>query len=369
MRSDSLRMAAISLLALSMGACSKAPPPDKGPRRVVVEAPQPLVGPGGAQEYPGTLRARNEAVLSFRVAGKIAERKVDLGSRVKRGDVIAVLDPEDALLNLQAARAAVAAAKADVELASNEAKRYRDLKAKGHVGQSAVDQRDNALNLANARLRQARSQLDLAQNQSSYTRLRADSAGVITQVMAEPGNVVGAGQPVVNFAPDGEREVRIAVPEGQLDQLRGAAAIQVTLYSRPDEHYSGRIRDITPQADQATRTHEARITVLEVPEDIPLGATASVIAMIPSDGRTFRLRSQALGNVDDQQAVVWRLEDPNSKISKAEPVPVQVLNYLEDSVVVKADLAANDRLITAGVHRLRPGMSVAPIERSAEAAL
>ena len=362
-------IAVVGLCALFLAACTQEPPPDKGPRRVVVEPPTPLVGPGSAQEYPGTLRARNETVLSFRVGGKISERRVELGSRVKAGDVIAVLDPEDAQLNLQAARAAVSAAKADVELASAEAKRYRDLKARGHVGQSAVDIRDNTLNLSEARLRQARSQLDLAQNQSSYTKLRADAAGVITQVMAEPGNVVTPGQPVVHFAPDGEREVKISVPEGQVDFLRSAPAIQVSLYSRRGETFKGQVRDITPQADQVTRTHEARITVVDVPENTPLGATASVLAIAPSDGRTFRLRSQALGNVDDQQAVVWTLADPTAPSTTAQPMPVEVLNYLDDAVIIKADLKPEDRLITAGVQRLRPGMAVAPIERSAEAAL
>lgn len=369
MRSRHQIFAAIAIAALLLSGCAQELPPEKGPRRVVVEAPEPLVGPGGAQEYPGTVRARNETTLSFRIGGKISERHVELGSRVKAGEVIAELDAEDARLNLQAAKAAVSAAEADVKLAGSEARRYRDLKAKGHVGQSAVDLRENTLNLAEARLDQARSQLDLARNQSSYTRLRSDTAGVVTQVLAEPGNVVTAGQPVVQFAPDGEREVRIAVPEGQINNLQAAAAMQISIYSRPGETFNGRIRDITPQADQATRTHEARVTLLDVPEDLPLGATASVIAVLPSDGRTFQVRPQALGNIDDEQPVVWKLAGAEDGEPFAEPLPVEIVRYLESAVIIKADLSAEDRLITAGVHRLRPGMPVIPIERSAEAAL
>lgn len=359
----------LPLLALLAVACTEPATPEKGPRKVVVEPPQPLVGPGAAESFPGTLRARNEADLSFRVPGKIAERRVELGSRVKAGDVIAVLDPEDARLNLQAARAAVAAARADLALAENEERRYRDLKARGHVGQSAVDQRVATLDLARARLKQAESQLDLAQNQSSYTQLRADADGVITQVLAEPGNVVSAGQPVVHFAANGEREVEIAVPEGRADALRQAAQLMIQIYSRPDEHYPGQLRDITPQADRVTRTHEARVTLLDGPADLALGASATVLFATPADGKTFRLPAAALGSVADDQAVVWKLADPQQETTEAQPVPVQVLQYLEDSVVISADLAEEDRLITAGVHLLRPGLAVQAIDRSAKAAL
>lgn len=355
--------------AALLPACNSAPPSQPLPQPVVVESPQPLQGPGGVDAYPGTVHARVEADLAFRVGGKIAERRVDLGSRIAPGQVLAVLDPGDAQLNLDAARAALSAAEADLWLAREEQQRFAELRAKGHVGQSALDQRLNVTRLAEARLQQARSQLDLARNQSRYTRLKADAAGVVTQVIGEAGNVVAAGQPVIRVALDGEREIRIAVPEGRVGALRKAAGIGVELFSRPGAPYGARIRDISPQADPATRTHEARVTVLDPDEHVQLGATATVMLAAAAGGRTFRLPATAVGTLAGDQPGVWVVvEDPDGA-TRVRPRPVQVLQYLEQSVIVSGELGAEDRLVSAGIHRLVEGMAVRPIDRAAKAAL
>lgn len=351
-----------------LGACAKPVPPVQAPHPVVVQAPQPLGGPAGVEAFPGSVHARTEADLSFRVPGKIAQRKVDMGARVAAGTVLAVLDPEDSQLNLQAARAAVAAAEADLWLAREEETRFSDLKQRGHVGQSALDQRVNTTKLAQARLEQARSQSDLAQNQSRYTRLTADAAGVITQVIAEAGNVVSAGQPVVRFAADGEREVRISVPEGRVGGLRAAPQVAIELYNVPGRRYVGKVREINPQADSATRTHQAHVTIVDAPEDVQLGASATVILLAAGDSNTFSLPATALGEASKQPAV-WTLRRSDDGSTTVQPVPVQVLQYLNEVVIVTGELGPDDRLVSAGVHRLIPGMAVTPIERSAKAAL
>lgn len=359
-----------ALVAASLIAgCAAEAPPVNAPRPVVVEAPQPLGGPAGAQAFPGAVRARTEADLSFRVPGKIAERRVDSGARVQRGTVLAVLDPQDAQLNLDAARAALKAAEADLWLAQEEERRYVDLKARGHVGQSAVDLRVNTTKLAQARQEQAKSQLDLAQNQSRYTRLTADSAGVVTQVFAEPGNVVSAGQPVLRFAADGEREVRIDVPEIQLSTFNASGQLFVEMFNRPGQRYAARLREINPQADPATRTHEARITVLEPDEHVQLGASATVMRLDAGDGKTFLLPATALGALDKDRAAVWTVVAGENGAHAVKPVPVQVMQYLEGAAIVAGALTAEDRLVTAGVHLLVEGMPVQPIDRAAKAAL
>lgn len=346
------------------GEAATAPPP----RPVVVEAPQPLVGPAGIEAFPGSVHAGVEADLSFRVAGKIAERKVDMGARVQPGTVLAVLDPQDARLNLDAARAAVAAAEADLWLAQEEEKRYRDLQTRGFVGQSMVDTRASTTKLAEARLDQARSQSNLARNQSGYTKLTADAAGVVTEIMAEPGNVVAAGQPVVRFAADGEREVHINLPEGRVEALRNAPQLAVTLYSDQEKRYAGKVRDISPQADRATRTHMARVTIVDADEGVNLGGTATVYLGAAADGKTFRLPATAVGARQDQRAVVWKVTTGESGAT-VQPVAVQVLQYFDGSVTVTGPISTQDRLVTAGIHRLVAGMPVQPIERSAKAAL
>lgn len=364
----SLAASAIGACLLGAG-CARDVPPVNAPRPVVVEAPQPLGGPAGVEAFPGAVRARIEADLSFRVPGKIAARRVDLGSRVERGTVIAVLDPQDARLNLEAARAALRAAEADVWLAKEEERRYHDLKGHGHVSQSAVDLRVNTRQLAEARAEQARSQLQLAQNQSRYTQLTADAAGVVTQVMAEPGNVVAAGQPVVRVAQDGEREVRIDVPEGRVDAIRKAALIFVEIYTQPGKRYVARVREVSPAANPATRTHEARVTVLEPDAAVQPGVTATVTTADMADGNTFRLPATALGALSGDRPAVWTVTADDQGASTVKPVPVLVLQYLDGAVIVAGPLQPGDRLVTAGVHRLVEGMAVQPIERAAKAAL
>ncbi len=372
---DKQRLLLLSLsVGVLVGACSKPAPPEKNTRLVVVENPRPYAGPGSVESFPGRLAARHEADLSFRIPGKLAERRVELGSRVKSGDIIAVLDPEDARLNLNAAKAALAAIEADVTLTETEEKRYRDLKAKGHVGQSAVDMRVNARLSAQARATQARAQLELAQNQSSYTSLRADADGVITKIFAEPGNVLMAGQPVVHFAQDGEREVRISVPEGRVDALKNAAELAIEIYEHPGKHYPAKLRDITPQADRATRTHEARVTLLNPEAATALGSSASVLALAESDGATFSLPSSALGALSESMPVVWKLqagepEKNGNGTETATPVPVQIIAYTQDSVIVSGGISSADQIISAGVHLLREGMPVRAIDRERPPAL
>jgi multidrug efflux system membrane fusion protein len=355
-------------LVFALTGCSAPPPPVSGPRPVVVEAPRPLLGPAAGEVLPGAIHARIEADLSFRVAGKVAARKVDMGAHVERGTLLAVLDPVDARLNLAAARSTVVAAEADVTLARAEEQRYRDLRSRNFVGQSQLDQRINLTRLAEARLDQARSQYDLAANQSRYTNLTADAAGVVTQVLAEPGNVVSAGQPVLRFAADGEREVYVNVPEGRIETLRSADNIAVEVLSNPGRHYVGRVRDIDPQADTATRTHLARVTLVDADEHVQLGATATVLLRAEAQANSFRLPATALGSVENQRPAVWRVRS-NDQGSTVEAVPVEVLRYLDGEVLISGPLSVDDRLVSAGVHRLSVGMAVQAIDRAAKAAL
>lgn len=349
-------------------ACHRAPPPAPGPKPVVVEHPQPLAQ-GSADVYAGAVKARVEAALSFRVPGKILARKVEMGTRVTRGTVLATLDPQDARLNLDAAKANLKAAEADLWLAQEEEKRYRDLKDRGFIGQSAVDVRVSTTKAAAAKVEQARSQLDLAQNQSGYTQLTADGDGVVTEIMAEAGNVVTAGQPIAKFAADGEREVAIQVPEGRVESLTKAARIGVQIYANPKKIYAGRVRDVNPQADPGTRTHTAHITILDPDENVQLGSTATIMAGFAPGENTFRLPATAVGGPSPDKTGVWRVQTDASGAATAQLVKVTVIEVTDSSVVVKGDIGTQDQLITAGVHNLVPGMRVQPIDRTAKAAL
>ncbi len=356
------------VVLLFVAGCDKPTPAATMARSVVVEVPQSMLAAADGEVLPGSIHARVEANLSFRIAGKVAERRVDMGAHVEPGAVLAVLDPVDAALNLEAARAAVAAAQADLVLAQAEQSRYGDLRERGFVGQSHLDTRVNTTLLARARLKQVEAQFNLAANQSRYTRLTADAAGVVTEIMAEPGNVVTAGEPIVRFAADGEREVHVSIAEGKLEALRSATEIEIELYSNPDKHYRGHVRDINPQADSATRTHLARITILDADEHVRLGATATVLLRVIGDAAIFRLPATALGAIGSNQPAVWRVK-AGADGDTVEAVPVTVLRYLDDSVAITGPLQSDDRLVTAGVHLLTAGMAVQAVERSAKAAL
>jgi multidrug efflux system membrane fusion protein len=331
------------LLAALLAACGSHEAPAPAPRPVVFEHPT-ADGAAGSEVYPGAVRARVETDLAFRVAGKIAERKVVAGSLVKAGDVLAVLDPQDSQLNL-------AAAQADNELAQSEYKRYVDLYKKGFVSHSLVDQYSNQAKLAQAKF-------NLIKNQSSYTELKADNDGVISSVLAEAGQVVAAGQPVMRFAAHGGREVMINVPEGRYEALRATPMLRISLWALPGKVYSGSLREISPQADAATRTHEARITIEDAGEEVQLGMTASVYAGEAAGEPRYRLPLTAIAGTKEQPAV-WVIDGDHVR-----GVPVRVANYLEDAAIVQGALKTEDRVVTAGAHLLTDGENVTAVARN-----
>lgn len=360
-----LRLGTLALLAL-LGACRSEAPPPPQPRLVAVIRPQPL-GDLVGEAYPGSVRARTESRLSFRVAGKIVERRAEIGERVKKGELLAVMDPQDARLNVEASAAAVSASEADVRLAEAEFKRHQELFAKGFISRSLLDIRANELDLARARLEQARSQLAVVRNQAGYTSLIADADGVVTEVLADAGQVVSAGQPVLGFARDGEREVVISVPEGRVEALRQAARLGITLWAVPGRTYQGRVREIASAADAQTRTHEARVSFLDADETVRLGMTANVIVGTAAQAQSYRVPLTAVSQ-HDGKAAVWVLRGGESG-ARAHPVPVQLLQYLNDAAIVSGDLGPDDQLVSAGVHLLTPGMAVRPLDRTAPVAL
>jgi multidrug efflux system membrane fusion protein len=354
--SAALRLSCV-LAALTLAACHQPQAAPATAPAVVFDHPLPVAA-SGTDAYPAAVRARVEADLSFRIAGKIASRAVAAGSHVVAGQTLATLDPQDAHLNVEAARTSLAAAQADYDWAHAELTRYQDLQSKGFVSQSFVESRENAQKVSAARLAEAQARLNLIENQSGYTTLRADAPGVITTVFTEAGQVVAAGTPVMRFVADGEREAVINVPENRYEALKAAPALHITLWSKPGKTYTGRVREISPQADPGTRTHEARVTIVDADADVQLGGTATVFLGDAASTSMFRLPLSALA-ADNHDAAVWRIEN-----DQVERVPVQVASYLPDAVVVTAALQPGDRIVSAGVHLLQPGQAVRPVART-----
>ena len=304
------------------------------------------ISDAGGNTYSGEIRARHETQLGFRVGGKIIERLVDAGTRVKAGQALMRLDAGDT--GLQAS-----SADAQHRLAEADAQRYRELRSKGFVSQAALDAREAALKAAAA-------QAGLARNQSAYTTLRADRAGVIAATLAEAGQVVAVGQPVLRLAPDGEREVAIAIPEAQLADLRLGAAAEVTLLADGAAHLTGRLSELAPVADPASRTYPARVTLTQVDPDVALGMTARVRFNTREKNAGLLIPLTAIFQ-QGEQAAVWVVAADRSISLRA----VQVAAYRDDGAVIAGGLAAGERIVSNGVHRLAAGEKIQVIESPA----
>ncbi len=299
--------------------------------------------------YSGEVRARHEADLGFRVAGKIVARTVDAGARVAKGQVLARLDPEDARLAAEGARAQLAAAEGDLALAKSELERHADLLAKRFISASAFDAKKNAFNASQARFEQMKSQSAISANQAAYTTLFADAGGVVTAVHAEPGQVVAPGQPVLKLARSGEKEVVVNAPEGQLGRFRVGEDVALSLWAEPGKSFRGRIREVAGGADPVTRTYQVKVSALDPPASAQIGMTASVHFQPALDAALVLLPLSAIAGERGAPAV-W-IVDP--KTSKVQLRRVKVGQFREDGATILEGLAPGEIVVTAGVHKLR----------------
>lgn len=329
-------------------------------------APTVLVQPAAAADaapgsYAGEVRARHEADLAFRVGGKLVARPVDVGDRVAPGTVLARLDPTDLELNVAAIRAQVAAAESDLALAKADLDRYAALARERFVSPAMLDAKATAHQAAAARLEQARAQLAVSGNQAAYGSLESDRAGVVTAVLAEAGQVVAAGQPVVRVARPEEKEVLIHVPEGRLAALKAAKSLSVTLWARPDLRLRGRLRELAPAADPATRTYAARIQLVDPAPAAELGMTATV-ALLPADGQAgVRVPLSAVLE-RGEGAEVWVVAG-----GRAERRAVRVAAWDQDGAVLADGVVPGEAVVAVGAHKLTPGQAVRPLPFKTEA--
>lgn len=343
----------LALAALWLAGCDRPAPAPPGPRPVVAYVVGSSVA-GAEVNYSGEIRPRVEVPLAFRVGGKLVSRSVEVGDRVRAGQVLARLDPADVALAAQNTAAALAAAEAELALAGAEVRRTRELKEKNFVSQTLLDAKETTLAAAENRAKGARAQADLARNQQSYAVLLADGEGVVSTIHAEAGQVVAAGQPILRVARLGEREVVISIPENRVGELQQAGPLAVRLWASGERTYRGRLREIAPQADAVTRTYAARVSVLDADEAVRLGMTANVL--LPSAtavaGSVAVPPSAVLQQGGPPQ--VW-LIGADGKVSARQ---VEVAAYREDAVLLRSGLNAGERIVAAGVHLLHAGEAV-----------
>jgi RND family efflux transporter MFP subunit len=311
---------------------------------------------GANREFVGVVRARYETDLGFRVAGKIVSRLINNGDVVHAGDVIARLDPQDFVLQVESAEAELAAATSNLAQARAEAERYATLKTRGFAAVADFDRKNAARDEAEGRLERARRTLDLARNQLSYAELKADADGVITATPAEAGQVVAIGQSVARLARHGEKEAVVALPESWLGEARKSQA-SVRLWSDPDRRFTARLRELSPQADAATRTYAGRFTIADADDTVALGMTATVTLARAADGKIAKLPLAAVLNRGSGPAVY--VVDASGALELRD---VKVAAFTEDAAFVTDGVRDGETVVTLGVQKLRAGAKVRAVD-------
>ncbi len=358
------RTAGLVVLAVALGACGNGEKVPQPSRPVLVSRADASTGHGadGLSAYAGEIRAREEAALSFRVGGKLVRRLVDVGDRVRQGDLLAELDSGDLRLQVEALQAQLNAADAQLARARADHARTASLSKDQLVSRAALDQQTAALRAAEGQARAARAQLDLSRNQAGYGQLRAPQDGVVASREVEAGQVVAAGQPVFGLAADGGREVAFALPESGIRDFKVGQTVVIELWSAQGERIPGRIREIAPAADTQTRTYAARASLENDPaRRVDLGQSARVYIPAALSGDALRLPLSALHRGDKGQAVVWTVD---TKVNKARRIPVRIGPYAADGVAVLSGLKPTEWVVMAGGHLLHEGQPVLPVDRS-----
>ncbi|WP_434989537.1 efflux RND transporter periplasmic adaptor subunit [Xanthomonas melonis] len=345
----------LSVLPLVLSACGGTAQPDPRTATPLVRVATVSDAVAAARSFSGTVAARVQSDLGFRVAGKVSERLVDAGQSVKRGQPLMRIDPVDLQLAARAQQDAVAAARARAQQAADDEARYRDLRGTGAISASAYDQIKAAADAAKAQLSAAQAQADVARNANRYSDLLADADGVVMETLVEPGQVVAAGQPVVRLAHAGPREAVIQLPETLRPKLGSVA--QATLFGNAAVRVPATLRQLSESADRLTRTFEARYVLDGALGQAPLGTTVSLrVADGAVSGPRAGVQVPLAALFDAGKGPgVWVIAGNPAKVSWR---PVTVLGLEDDHANVAGTLARGERIVALGAHLLREGKQV-----------
>ena len=343
----------VIVACLLLQACSK-PVPAEEPVRAVKVLTVGLDAMQSGAEYAGEVRSRVESRLGFRVSGKLLRRNVEMGQHVRAGELLAQLDPQDFKLAADGARAQLAAAATNRDLALADYKRYKDLREQNFISAAELERRDTALKAAQAQVDQAQAQLAGLGNQTGYANLVADVAGVVTSVDAEPGQVLAAGTPVLRIAQDGPRDVVFAVPEDKVGKLKVGSQVLVQAWAE-QKSASAVVREVAASADAVTRTYTVKVG-LTGSENWPLGSTVTVApkALDRSGPSVIKLPTSALQH-DGEKAAVWVLEKATMTV-RLQPIAITTADG--NDVVVSRGLEPGMQVVSVGAHVLNPGQKV-----------
>jgi membrane fusion protein, multidrug efflux system len=346
------QIAAAALIAATITGCNQAAPPISEVRPVrtvtVHEGAE-----GEIVSLTGQVRAKDQVSLAFRLDGRMIERPVNVGDILTAGQVVARLDPQIEQNGLQSAEANLAATEAVLAQARFTFSRQQELLKDGWTPRANFDDAQQKLLTAQAQVDSAHAQARTAREQQSYTVLFADAPGAVTAVGAEPGEVVRAGQTVVQLAREGGRDAVFDVPEQLIRNGPQDPVVEIALTNDPQVRATGRVREVAPQADAATRTYQVKVGIIDPPEAIRLGATVTGrIRLTAPPG--VEMPASALTQTGGGPAV-WVVDPQNHTVALR---GVEVLRYDPASIVISQGLKTGELVVTAGVQTLRPGQKV-----------
>jgi RND family efflux transporter MFP subunit len=302
------------------------------------------------QGFSATIEPRVVSDLSFRIQGKVTSRLANVGDRVRKGQLLAILDDADLKLQLIQAQAEEAAAANVLHQQLAEERRLAQLLKDSWVAASAYDRQKAALDEARARLERAQKAVELSTNAVSYAILTADGDGIVTRTSAEAGQVLGPGQTAVTVAREGELEASVSVPETRLKQISDGEA-RVEVWADPVRSYRARLRELSPVADPATRTYAARFTILDPGPDLKFGMSAKLTITTP-DRPGAAVPLAALLDQGGGPAV-WLVNPQNGLLAIQ---PVEVASYGPSTARITGGLVDGDYVVVAGAQKLDGGL-------------
>jgi membrane fusion protein, multidrug efflux system len=342
----------LAACALAGAGCGHKMPPAP-----VVRPVQTTVIQYGATGEPvslsGQIQAQNQTDLAFRVGGRLIERRVSTGDTVTKGELVARLESQDARNALSSAQADLAAAQATLVQARNNEERYRSLVSTGVVSRSQYDDAQQQLAAAESRVKAATASLQTARDNLSYTDLHSNAAGVVTAKGAEPGEVVQAGQMVVQVAPRGGKDAIFNVPATLMRNAPKNPTVTIALADDPSITATGHVREVSPQADPTTGTYVVKVGLENPPDTMRLGATV-VGSITLSPAPVVSIPGTALVQLDGKPAV-WVVDPATKKVARRS---VTVMRYDTSAAILSGGVRNGDIVVTAGAHALRPGQQV-----------
>jgi multidrug efflux system membrane fusion protein len=357
LRANPMLITAMGACALLLSACNESKTTEPQPRPVRLVTAQ-YRQTAMTVRYSGEIRARHESPLAFQVGGKLVKRLVDVGTVVNRDQVLAILDQADVRLDEAGAAAQLAAAQAELDLARKDLGHLLNLQEKGLASQAALDRRRDQVHAAEAKVAAAQASQGTYSRKSGYAELKADHAGVITAVDAEPGQIVTPGQSIVRLAQTDEKEVVISVPENHLQDLQAASAVRINLWAKPEQFYEAKLREVSPGVDAVLRTYTAKVSVPDADAAVALGMTATVHVLANEAQPVAWLPLTALTQ-DNGQPAVWVFDPATGTV---QPRAVNLAAYDDEKAKVLGGLNEGERIVTAGVHKLVAGQKVRPLE-------